>query len=232
MKKITLFTLTAISGLLCLSAGENLLPNGNFDEGEGNATNWEKPDGLTSFWASEEGRGRVLKMDTRVSNDQVLEWKNKRKIDSTLKPPEPIFPKEPLQTVANETVEGVALDSIMMTVKRGQNYKLSVDYKGKLSPIIWIKGFRKHPRKDFYTNSYQTRLVPEGGTENEWKTYSIGFNPTERSPETIKMKVRIHPYWPPAVYYFDNVRVEEITPAEMQKMVKEREKKADEQLLR
>ncbi|MEI8244879.1 MAG: hypothetical protein WCI51_03565 [Lentisphaerota bacterium] len=223
MKKITLFTLAAISGLLCLSAGENLLPNGNFDEGESNAANWEKTDGLTSFWVSEDGRGRVLKMDTRVSNDQVLEWKNKRKIDSKLKPPEPIFPKEPLKTVANETVEGVALDSIMITVKPGQNYKLSVDYKGNLSPIIWIKGFRKHPVKDYYTNSYQTRLVPEGGKENEWQTYSIGFNPTERSPGTIKMKVRIHPYWPPAVYYFDNVRVEEITPAEMQELVKKRE---------
>ncbi len=227
MKKLTLFAITAFSGLLCLSAGDNLLPNGNFDEGESSAANWETPDGLTSFWIFEEGRGRILRMDTRVSNDQVLEWKNKRKTDSTAKPPEPIFPKEPLQTVANETVEGVALDSIMIPVKPGQNYKLSVDYKGKLSPIVWIKGFRKHPRNDYYTNSYQTRLVPEGGKENEWKTYSIGFNPTERSPETTKMKVRIHPYWPPAVYCFDNVRVEEITPEEMQQLVKKRAQKTE-----
>jgi hypothetical protein len=227
MKKITLSAIAAFSGLLCLSAGENLLPNGNFDNGESKATNWETPDGLTSFWVSEEGRGRVLKMDTRVGNEQVLEWKNKRKIDSAAKPPEPIFPEEPLKTVANETVEGVALDSIMILVKPGQNYKLSVDYKGKLSPIIWIKGFRKHPRKDYYVNSYQTRLVPSGGKGNEWKTYSIGFNPTERSPETIKMKVRIHPCWPPAIYYFDNIRIEEITQEEMQELVKKRDLETD-----
>lgn len=229
MKKITLCAITLTSTLLCLSAGENLLPNGNFDEGERKATNWETPDGLTSFWISEDGRGRVLKMDTRVSNAQVLEWKNKRKIDSTVKPPEPIFPEEPLKTVANETVEGVALDSILISVKPGQNYKLSIDYKGKLSPIIWIKGFRKHPSRDYYTNAYQTRLVPAGGKENEWKTYSIGFNPTARSPETIKIKVRIHPYWPPALYYFDNVRVEEITQEEMHELVKKRAQEMKEQ---
>ena len=41
------------------------------------------------------------------------------------------------------------------------------------------------------------------------------------------MKVRIHPYWPPAVYCFDNVRVEEITPEEMQQLVKKRAQKTE-----
>jgi len=222
MKKTVIFAIIVLAGLLGLSAGPNLLPNGNFDEGEGKAANWETPDGFTSFWVMDKDRGRILKMDTRIDRDQVIEWWAKRKIDSSVKPSVPVIPADPLKAIGNETTEGVALDSIMIPVKPEQNYKLSVDYKGNLSPIIWIKGFRKHPRKDYYTNSYQTRLVPAGGKKDEWKTYSIGFNPTARTPATIKMKVRIHSFWPVGIYYFDNVRVEEITPEEMAELVKKR----------
>ena len=36
-----------------LQAGENLLPNGSFDEGGKEALHWEKTDNLTSFWRND-----------------------------------------------------------------------------------------------------------------------------------------------------------------------------------
>jgi hypothetical protein len=64
--------------------------------------------------------------------------------------------------------------------------------------------------------------VPEDGEPYKWKSFSIGFNPTARIKRTDKMKVRIYAYWPVGVYYFDNVRIEEITPEEMKVLVKKR----------
>ncbi|WP_302453860.1 hypothetical protein [Victivallis vadensis] len=36
------------------------------------------------------------------------------------------------------------------------------------------------------------------------------------------MKVRIYAYWPAGVYWFDNVRLEEITPAEAAELRRKR----------
>ena len=61
--------------------------------------------------------------------------------------------------------------------------------------------------------------------ENQWQTFSIGFNPTAKSPHTEFMKVRIYVYWPVGICYFDNVRIEEISKEEMLKLVKQRSEK-------
>ena len=55
-----------------LQAGENLLPNGSFDEGGKEALHWEKTDNLTSFWRNDGQRGRILELDTRPDRKQVL----------------------------------------------------------------------------------------------------------------------------------------------------------------
>ena len=60
-----------------LLAGENVIKNGSFDEGAAFADGWEHPDGLTSFFETEEGRGRIVKMDTLVDRDQALECNDK-----------------------------------------------------------------------------------------------------------------------------------------------------------
>lgn len=203
-----------------LSAGTNLLPNGNFDAGTGQAEFWEKPDGLTSFWVDEPGRGRVLKLDSRIDRLQALAWMANLKQHPNAVPPAPIIPKEPLKAIGG--TEGVMLDSTMIEVKLGQDYKLSVDYRGKYRPFVWIKGFMVHPRRKVDVDAYQTRLEPDQPSENEWRTFSIGFNPTARMPKVSRMKVRVYAYWPVGEYYFDNIRIEEITPAEMAQLVKVR----------
>jgi hypothetical protein len=189
-----------------LFAGENLLPNGNFDAGKDGAEKWEKVDNLTSFWVTEKGRGRVLKLDSRIDRKQALAWQEKLKSDPGAKAPTAIIPKNKLASIG--AFEGAVLDSELIDVEPGQTYTLSVDVKGKCGMIVWIKGFMMHPRRKHLTDSYQTRLVPEGSEANKWKTFSIDFTPTKRMPKTSKMKVRIFVYWPVDIAYFDNVRIE------------------------
>lgn len=204
-----------------LWAGENLVKNGTFDEGEAVAAHWERADGLTSFFETEEGHGRIVKMDTLVDRDQAMEWAKTFKADPTLKPPakKPIDPNSYGSIGGNE---GVMLDSELMDCKPGQNYKLTVDFRGDGKPFVWIKGFLWHSKRNDFVDGYQTRLEPDDPSKTEWRTFSIGFNPTEKSPKIQKFKVRLYAFWPNGLYYFDNVRVEEISPEEMSKLVAKR----------
>jgi hypothetical protein len=205
----------------CARSGENLIPNGTFDEGERTAAHWELADGLTSFYEQEEGRGRVVKLDTLVDRDQALEWAKAFKADPTLKPPakKPIAPGSYGSIGGNE---GVMLDSELIDCAPGQNYKLTADFKGDGKPFVWIKGFLIHPARKVLVDGYQTRLEPGSSSKTEWRTFSIGFNPTAKSPRIQKMKVRLYAFWPNGLYYFDNVRVEAITPEEMAALVAKR----------
>ena len=217
---LSLTTLLVAAGAL-LRAGENLIPNGTFDEGAPYAAHWERADGLTSFFEAEEGRGRIVKMDTLVDRDQALEWAKAFKADPTLKPPA----KRPIAPASYGSIggnEGVMLDSELIDCKPGQDYKLTVDFKGDGKPFVWIKGFLMHPARQVLVDGYQTRLEPGKPSATEWRTFSIGFNPTAKSPRIQKIKVRLYAYWPNGLYYFDNVRVEEITPEEMAKLVEKR----------
>ena len=215
-----LFTsVIALCAIIALS-GENLIKNGSFDEGEKSALHWERADGLTSYFEKEEGRGRIVKMDTLVDRDQALAWAKAFKADPTLKPPK----KTPIKQKSYASIggnEGVMLDSELIDAKPGQDYKLTVDFKGDGKPFVWIKGFLIHPKRKVLVDAYQTRLEPGKPSKSEWRTFSIGFNPT-KNPRVTKFKVRLYSYWPNGLYYFDNVKVEEITKEEMAKLVAKR----------
>ena len=214
---------TAMLLLLCLPAcaGENLVKNGAFDEGEPFALHWERPDGLTSFFEKEEGHGRIVKMDTLVDRDQALAWAKSFKAAPTLKPPVKVpIPQDSYGSIGGN--EGVMLDSELIDCKPGQDYKLTADFKGAGKPFIWIKGFLWHPTRNVLMDGYQTRLEPDSPSKTEWRTFTIGFNPTAKSPRIQKFKVRLYAYWPNGLYYFDNIRVEEISPEEMARLVANR----------
>lgn len=215
------FLWAVVVGPLPLLAGENLVLNGSFDDGAETAAHWERADGLTSFFENEPGRGRIVKMDTCVDRDQAIEWGKAFKADPTLKPPA----KKPIDAKSYGSIggnEGVMLDSELMDCKPGQDYKLTVDFRGDGKPFVWIKGFLEHPTRKVLVDGYQTRLEPLRPSKTEWRTFSIGFNPTAKSPRITKMKVRLYAYWPNGLYYFDNVRVEAVTPAEMAELVAHR----------
>lgn len=204
--------------------GENLLPNGTLDDGQDFATHWERPNGLTVKFTTEKGRGRVVLMDTQVARKQVLAWL----ATFAENPDAPVPEKRRLAKSSYGTVgafEGVALDSMLIDVVPGQNYKLCADVKGDGVPFIWIKAFMQHPRRDMLVDAYQTRLAPKTVSPIQWHTCCIGFNPTARTPKVTKMKVRLYAYWPNGIYYFDNVRIEAITQEEMDALVAQRAEK-------
>ena len=203
-------------------AAMNLLPNGSFDEGANAPLKWERPNGLTTFVVREEGRGNVIKMDSRLDRQQVLDFQKELKSNADATPPAPVLAKAPFYSSIGGN-EGVQYDSELIAVKPGQNYKLTIDAKGDSKPFVWIKGFRRHPRRDVLIDSYQTRLHAYPLDKAEWRTFSIGFNPTAKSPHTEFIKVRLYVYWPVGICHFDNVRIEEITEEEMQSLVKRRE---------
>lgn len=218
------FTLIWIVSLCMANTGysqENLIENGSFDKGEKTPDNWERANGLTTFYVNEEGHGRVAKLDSRIDRMQVLAWLKTFKENPNAVPPAPEFPKDKYACIGGN--EGVSLDCGLIDVKPGQNYKLTVDFRGDGSPIVFIKGFLFHPVRKDYADAYQTRLTPDNPDPKNWKTYSIGFNPTAKMPKVVKMKVRLYAYWPAGIYYFDNVKVEEISPEEMAELLKKRE---------
>jgi hypothetical protein len=61
---------------------------------------------------------------------------------------------------------------------------------------------------------YTTKFT--AGGSDQWKTYTHikPRNPTGRDiTEDVKyIRICIYPYWPPAEYWFDNVRVVEVPP--------------------
>jgi hypothetical protein len=223
MKRILSLCLTAA---LPLAAAENLLPNGSFDDGDKTAAHWEPANGLTTFYETEPGHGRIVRLDTLVDRKQAMDWAKAFAADPTL----PVPAKKPIPPDSYGSIggnEGVALDSELIDCVPGQNYKLTADVKGVGKPFVWIKGFLWHPARKAWVDGYQTRLEPPGASTNKWTTFSIGFNPTARSPRVAKMKVRLYAYWPNGLYWFDNIRIEAITPEEMDALVKQRGIPAD-----
>lgn len=224
MRMTPLFCTALLACAARSTAGENLIKNGSFDEGERAAAHWETANGLTTFFMTEEGRGRIVKMDTSVDRQQALAWHKAFATDPTLPPPA----KVPIAADSYGSIggnEGVMLDSELIDCVPGQDYRLTADFKGAGKPFVWIKGFLWHPARKTWVDGYQTRLEPARVSPDAWSTFSIGFNPTVRSPRIQKFKVRLYAYWPNGLYYFDNIRVEAITPDEMQRLIKLRDGK-------
>lgn len=52
-----------------------------------------------------------------------------------------------------------------------------------------------------------------GSSASEWRTFSRRerpFRPTENTPDVRYVRVLLYAYWPPGLYYFDNVRLSEL----------------------
>src|SRR6516165_3157434 len=57
-------------------AAENLIPNGNFEDGEITPDAWQSIDNLSAFWVQDEdpAHGKVLKFNTDILQTQAYEW--------------------------------------------------------------------------------------------------------------------------------------------------------------
>src|SRR3954451_8793591 len=56
--------------------GNNLIPNGDFEEGDETPAHWQTVDGLTTFYVKDPDpkRGKCIKFDTDVLQSQGYEW--------------------------------------------------------------------------------------------------------------------------------------------------------------
>jgi hypothetical protein len=198
------------AGVLGAEEGErNLVPNGDFEEGEKGATKipgWTEVDGLTTFLESAPGRGRVLRIDT----DVLLAEANARWKEMELPPLHrpPAKPKGPTVEPKYDTVGGTTgakVYSDYIRVEPGMRYRLKADVKSD-GPVvmIFVKGYAKH--EGGFRKFYQCYKNVKPAT-GEWATWERTFNPTAKSPKVTHIRVMPYAYWPPGQAWIDNIEV-------------------------
>jgi hypothetical protein len=223
---------------------KNLLPNGDFEEGETTPKGWQAIDGLTTFWVTDADpkHGKVLKVDTDILQSQGYQWWSKIALgkatakDAPAKLPT-VEPK--YDTLAGN--DGVWIWSDPIPVEKGKAYWMTIDVKGP-EIMTWLVGYNDKPDTAFGADAkafqeylrdnvlgkprenkrgfesmiakYVYRGQLKAGGTNEWKTYSrreLPFRPTSKMTPNVKwVRVLLLPYWPPGVYYIDNVRLTEV----------------------
>ncbi len=203
--------------------------NSGFEEGSGDRpTGWDRVDGLTTFWVSDptgSQRGKMIKMDTRMVQTQADEWWAKWRAGASAKEaPEPILSAPPFYD-AVAGMHGAHYYSDFLEVKPGMRYRVLADLAGSgtdfFFPKVFVKGYTEVPATVRETQSarrevWRTYLACRnfGG---QWQHYSETFTiPKEgvklTSGTTLPIRwIRIIPYayWPPGLFYWDNVKVVE-----------------------
>jgi hypothetical protein len=229
------------------TADKNLLPNGDFEQGDASPLGWQTIDGLSSFWVDDPDprHGKVMKFDTDVTQAQAYGWWSKIVAGAAAKdaPPKDATVEPKYDTLAG--LDGVWFYSDYIPVEPGKKYWLTIDVKGP-GILVWLVGYPNKPDTTFgadqgalqqYLAESKERAqtgreptqqrnrpafihkyvwkgqMPAGGSD-EWRTYSRRakpFEPTKNTPSVRYVRVLVYPFWPPATYYVDNVRLTEYT---------------------
>lgn len=202
-------------------AGEeerNLVANGGFEEGPPGASKipgWTEADGLTTFFESEPGRGRVLRIDTDVLLTEADARWEEMALPAEERPP--AKPKGPTTPPKYDTVGGTTgakVYSDYLRVEPGMRYRLTVDVKSDAPAVmIFVKGYARFQggyRK--YYQCYKNIPAPEPG----WHTCERTFNPTAKSPEVSHIRVMPYAFWPPGEAWIDDVRVTRVGPEQVE----------------
>jgi hypothetical protein len=217
-------------------AALNLIKNGDFEKGDekNGPLGWEKMDGLCVQWiqcdsgssirsdpstSSESsirsGHGMVMRLDTNVLATEY----RKRLEEMKLEDPPPARQKTPphperdkYKTVAAH--EGVGFLSDPILVQQGQRYRLKVDVRAEAPPMahwkpkVFVIGYFEH--KDKERRGYKAHKSLE--MDKTWRTFTFDFDPTKRTPQVTHIRIKLYAYWPPGIYFFDNVSLEPAPP--------------------
>lgn len=181
----------------------NLVANGGFEEADPGDPRrpfrWELPDGLGVRWEeAPDGEGRAIALDTSIPEvDMVESWRRAGLSDSWDIP-------DPAGNAIAETY-GLSYYSDAFPVVSGQTYRVSCRVRGGSSAKVWVRGygmFRGTMRRR-YEAVMSVSPAPE-----EWRSASLVFHPTRARPDVAEVRVMLYAYYPPAVTWFDDVRVE------------------------
>ena len=224
--------------------GENLVTNGDFEKGKTTPDGWQNIDGLSAFWVDDPdpAHGKVIKLDTDVLQSQAYDWWAKIIEDAEAKdaPKKQPTVEPKFDTLAG--LDGVWFWSDFIAVEKGKSYWLTVDVKGP-GMKVFMRGYpekestafgadeaafqgwlldragqfkNERGRTKFKQKYIWSAWMPAGGSD-QWQTYSrreMPFSPTKNTPSVKYVRVMLFPYWPPATYYVDNVRLLEVAENE------------------
>ncbi len=186
-------------------------------------------------------RGKVMKFDTDGLQSQAYKWWEQIVAGAKAADAPPKLPTvEPkYDTLAG--LDGVWFYSDYIPVERNKAYWLTLDVKGP-EIMVWLVGYPEKPDTTFgadqgalqqflqeskgtaepqkrgrraFIHKYTWKGQMKAGGPNEWKTYSRRekpFEPTKNTPNVRYVRVLVYPYWPPGLYYVDNVKLGEYPP--------------------
>ncbi|MDZ7816637.1 MAG: hypothetical protein U5N86_11780 [Planctomycetota bacterium] len=207
--------------------GENLLANGDFEKKNpkhDRPAHWQLCDGLTTFYESFKGRGKVIRIDTSVEKQQARErWQVmiEKGVDA---PPAPEKKEAEGKYGTIGAVDGVHFFSDPISVKKGARYKLAVDTKGLTTELfftkIFVKGYTQITRKRKVSQEdgsireetqteqrqvYKWYLQCRNLEEYKWRHYEEWL--PNKMPQNVDfVKICIYAYWPcKHMYYFDDL---------------------------
>jgi hypothetical protein len=139
------------------AAVKNLVPNGDFEEGDVTPKGWQTVDGLSTFYVKDADpkRGKVVKMDTDVLQSQAYEWWVKiNKGASPKGAPKKVASADPNKYDTLAGLDGVWYWSDFIPIEKGQSYWLTVDAKGPGGGMLgWLVGYPEKTRTEFGSES-------------------------------------------------------------------------------
>jgi len=197
--------------------GEEVLPNGDFEKADKKCKDipagWDEPDELTVFWVdSPDGKGKVLKFDSAVLEDEVKARKEEMKLPRE-KRPKPKPKTEPTERQKYKTIAatyGAQIWSHYFPLEHGKTYVVSVRYYSERPKAkLFIKGYAEFGKERRIVYRAHLPLDPKKDELNSWKEFWMEFTPQNPNPN-LKVKwgkVKLMIYWPPGVAYADDVSI-------------------------
>jgi len=200
------------------TTGPELVKNGDFESGTDAPDGWDRPDGLTTFWArgARSDRGRFLRIDTNVLESQWRTWREKVKAGARAADAPP---KSPTHAPKYDTVAGtygIAYFSDPIAVTPGQSYKVTVAcHSGGddfFFPKLFIRGYGNVAGESRVV--YDAYLALRTATQGkDWETnVRLIRIPTDTRAPVTHVRLMLYAYWPPGCYEFDDVSMKEVAP--------------------
>ena len=195
------------------TVGPELVRNGGFETGTKTPDGWQRLDGQTTFWVDGGVTGKCLKINTDVYHDEWVAWQKKVKAGARAEDaPKPTATSgAKYDTVAG--IYGVAYDSAPIPVTPGKAYKVSIRYRGQSTdfffPKLFIRGWAdvKGEKRVVYDAYLALRCAKEG---KDWESnVRICEIPTDTQSKIEYVVLKVYAYWPPGIYYFDDVSMKE-----------------------
>jgi hypothetical protein len=154
----------------------NLVPNGDFEAGDGTPTGWQTIDGLTTFWVKDEDpkHGKVVKFDTDVYQTQGYDWWVKIARGASPKDAPKKVPTvgDKYDTLAG--LDGVWFWSDFIPIEKGKAYWLTMDVKGP-ALLAWLVGYPKKESTAFGADAAAFQQVLEEKINGAPKDVKRGF---------------------------------------------------------